>query len=35
LPSHLLEIGSLGDLRTTALRTFREEAMSGILQRLG
>src|SRR5215217_1349731 len=31
---HLLEIGSLGNVRTTTLRAYDEEEMSGILQRL-
>jgi uncharacterized protein with GYD domain len=34
LSAHLLEIGSLGNLRTTTLRAYDEEEMSGILQRL-
>ena len=34
LSAHLLEIGSLGDVRTTTLRAYGEEEMSGILQRL-
>jgi uncharacterized protein with GYD domain len=33
--AHLLEIGSLGNVRTTTLRAYDEEEMSGILQRLG
>ena len=32
---HLLEIGSLGNIRTTTLRAYDEQEMSGILQRLG
>jgi uncharacterized protein with GYD domain len=35
LSSHLLEIGSLGNVRTTTLRAYDEQEMSGILQRLG
>ena len=35
LSAHLLEIGSLGNVRTTMLRAFDEEEMSGILRRLG
>jgi uncharacterized protein with GYD domain len=35
LSAHLLEIGSLGNVRTTTLRAYDEEEMSGILQRLG
>ncbi len=31
---HLLEIGSLGNVRTTTLRAYDEKEMSGILQRL-
>ena len=31
----LLEIGSLGNVRTTTLRAYDEQEMSGILQRLG
>src|SRR5215207_8286877 len=34
LSAHLLEIGSLGNVRTTTLRAYDEEKMSGILQRL-
>src|SRR5215208_3044755 len=34
LSAHLLEIGSLGNVRTTTLRAYSEEEMSGILQRL-
>jgi uncharacterized protein with GYD domain len=33
--AHLLEIGALGNVRTTTLRAYDEEEMSGILQRLG
>jgi uncharacterized protein with GYD domain len=33
--AHLLEIGSLGNVRTTTLRAYDEEEMSAILQRLG
>ena len=35
MSAHLLEICSLGNVRTTMLRAFDEEEMSGILQRLG
>jgi uncharacterized protein with GYD domain len=35
LSAHLLEICSLGNVRTTTLRAYEEEEMSGILQRLG
>jgi uncharacterized protein with GYD domain len=35
LSAHLLEIGSLGNVRTTTLRAYDEQQMSGILQRLG
>ena len=35
LSAHLLEIGSLGNIRTTTLRAYDEQEMSGILQRLG
>jgi uncharacterized protein with GYD domain len=35
LSAHLLEIGSLGNVRTTTLRAYDEEEMSGILGRLG
>ncbi|MDP8951322.1 MAG: GYD domain-containing protein [Actinomycetota bacterium] len=31
----LLELGSAGNLRTTTLRAYDDEAMSGIIQRLG
>jgi uncharacterized protein with GYD domain len=34
LSAHLLEIASLGNVRTTTLRAYDEEEMSGILQRL-
>jgi uncharacterized protein with GYD domain len=34
ISAHLLEIGSLGNVRTTTLRAYSEEEMSGILQRL-
>jgi uncharacterized protein with GYD domain len=34
LSSYLLEIGSSGNLRTTTLRAYDEEEMSGILRRL-
>ena len=35
MSAHLLEIGSLGTVRTTTLRAYDEQEMSGILQRLG
>ncbi len=35
MSAHLLEIGALGNVRTTTLRAYSEEEMSGILQRLG
>ena len=35
MSAHLLEIGSLGNVRTTTLRAYSEEEVSGILQRLG
>jgi uncharacterized protein with GYD domain len=31
----LLEVGSLGNVRTTTLRAYDREEMSGIIQRLG
>src|ERR671921_889876 len=34
LSGHLLEIGSLGNVRTTTLRAYDEEEMLGIVQRL-
>ena len=34
LSAHLLEIGSLSNVRTTTLRAYIEQEMSGILQRL-
>ncbi len=34
LSAHSLEIGSLGNVRTTTLRAYSEQEMSGILQRL-
>jgi uncharacterized protein with GYD domain len=34
LSAHLLEIGSLGNVRTTTLRAYDEQEMSGILRRL-
>ena len=34
LSAHLLEIGSSGNVRTTTLRAYDEEEMSGILRRL-
>ena len=35
LSAHLLEIGSLGNVRTTTLRAYDEEEMSGIIRKLG
>ena len=35
MSAHLLEIGSLGNIRTTTLRAYDEQEMSGILQRIG
>ena len=35
ISAHLLEIGSLGNIRTTTLRAYDEQEMSGILQRIG
>jgi uncharacterized protein with GYD domain len=35
MSAHLLEIASLGNVRTTMLRAYDEEEMSGILRRLG
>lgn len=35
ISAHLLEICSLGNVRTTTLRAYNEEEMLGILQRLG
>jgi uncharacterized protein with GYD domain len=35
ISAHLLEIGALGNVRTTTLRAYDEEEMSGILGRLG
>jgi uncharacterized protein with GYD domain len=35
LSVYLLEIGSLGNVRTTTLRAYDEEEMAGILHRLG
>ena len=35
LTAMLLEIGSAGNLRTTTLRAYDREEMSGIIQRLG
>jgi uncharacterized protein with GYD domain len=32
--AHLLEIGSLGNIRTTTLRAYDEEEITGILRRL-
>jgi uncharacterized protein with GYD domain len=34
LSAHLLEIGSLGNVRTTTLRAYSKQEMLGILQRL-
>jgi uncharacterized protein with GYD domain len=34
LSAHLLEIGSLGNVRTTTLRAYNEGEMAEILQRL-
>ncbi len=34
MSAHLLEIGTLGNVRTTTLRAYDEEEMKGILQRL-
>lgn len=34
LSAHLLDIGSLGNVRTTTLRAYDEEEMSGLLRRL-
>jgi uncharacterized protein with GYD domain len=33
--AYLLEIGSAGNIRTTTLRAYNREEMSGILERLG
>jgi uncharacterized protein with GYD domain len=35
ISAHLLEIGSSGNVRSTTLRAYDEEEMSGILRRLG
>ena len=35
LAAMLLELGTGGNLRTTTLRAYDREAMSGIIQRLG
>jgi uncharacterized protein with GYD domain len=35
LTAFLLELGSWGNIRTTTLRAYNREEMSGILQRLG
>ena len=35
MSAHLLEIASLGNVRTTTLRAYDEEEMKGILRRLG
>ena len=35
LSAYLLEIGSLGNIRTTTLRAYDDEEMLGILRRLG
>ena len=34
ISAHLLEIGALGNVRTTTLRAYDEQEMSAILQRL-
>lgn len=34
MSAHMLEIGTLGNVRTTTLRAYDEQAMSGMLQRL-
>ena len=34
LSAHLLEISSLGNVRTTTLRAYDEQEMSAILQRI-
>jgi uncharacterized protein with GYD domain len=34
LSAHLLDIGSLGNVRTTTLRAYDEEEMAGLLRRL-
>ena len=35
MSAHLLEIGALGNVRTTTLRAYDKDEMSGILRRLG
>ena len=35
ISAHLLEIGSLGNVRTTTLRAYDEQEIAGILRRLG
>ena len=35
ISAHLLQIGSLGNVRSTTLRAYDEEEMSGILRRIG
>ena len=35
MSAHLLEIASLGNVRTTTLRAYDQEEMSEILKRLG
>jgi uncharacterized protein with GYD domain len=35
MSAHLLEIGSLGNVRSTTLRAYDEQEMSAILQRIG
>jgi uncharacterized protein with GYD domain len=35
ISAHLLEIGSLGNVRSTTLRAYDEQEMSAILQRIG
>jgi uncharacterized protein with GYD domain len=35
ISAHLLQIGSLGNVRSTTLRAYDEQEMSGIVRRLG
>jgi uncharacterized protein with GYD domain len=35
MSAHLLEIAALGNVRTTTLRAYDEEEMSGLLRRIG
>ena len=35
MSAHLLEIASLGNVRTTTLRAYDEDEMSGLLRRMG